>query len=91
MTRMAVKDWFHAKKMNEMHRNVQNTDVFAILKESEKALQVMVGDASHGCMVYWAPKSCLVEVEAEDAQGKRHPEALTGLTYEEAKMSSTLG
>lgn len=83
MTRLAVKDWFHTKKMNEMHKNVQTTDVFAIIKESEKAMQVLVG-TPNSFMVYWAPKSCLVEVEAEDAQGKIHKEALTGLTYEEA-------
>lgn len=58
--RLVVKDWFHEKKMNELKKDVQSTNVFAILKETEKALQVFVGDP---ClfMTYWCPKSCIEE------------------------------
>lgn len=77
-----VKDWFHEKKMNEMRKNVQTTDIFAIIKETEKAAQVLVG-TPNAYMVYWCPKSCMIDT-VEDAQGKAHPEVLTGMTYEEA-------
>lgn len=62
---LVVKDWFHEKKMNEKRRNVQCTKVFAILKETEKAYNVLVGDPV--CtMTYWVPKSCTEEVESNE-------------------------
>lgn len=57
-TRFAVKAWFHKNKMKEIGKNVKSVNVFAILKESEKAVQVFVGD-NRTYAVYWCPKSCL--------------------------------
>ena len=65
--KIIVKDWFHEKKMNEKKRNVQTTEVFAILKETEKAYNVFVGDANCS-MTYWVPKSC-VEIKDTEKEG----------------------
>lgn len=75
---LVVKDWFHEKKMNEKRRNVQSTKVFAILKETEKAYNVLVGDAVKS-MTYWVPKSCTVEEESDDFSF-----TLVDVTYDEA-------
>lgn len=82
--RIAVKEWFHDKKMTEMNRDVWNTDVFAILKETEKAYNVFVGDTT-SCATYWVPKSCVIEMPETDENGAHHREALTNITWEEAK------
>lgn len=63
--RLVVKDWFHEKKMNELGKNVQSTTVFAILKETEKAYNVFVGDTASS-MTYWVPKSCTEWLEEEN-------------------------
>jgi len=74
-----VKDWFHEKKMNEMQRNVQGTEVIAISKQSEKAAYVTVAGGT-SFMSYWCPKSCMEEHDIpEDAEGTHIVK-----TYEEA-------
>lgn len=84
--KLAVKDWFHENKMNEKHKDVQSTNVFAILKESEKAYYVFVGDTRKS-MAYWCPKSCTEEVPAIDDNGRNHSDALENLTYDEAYVA----
>lgn len=58
-----VKDWFGNKVANEVQRNITMCDVFAILKETEKAVYAMLnlGCDFRKCM--WVPKSVLVENE----------------------------
>ena len=70
-----VKEWFHNKKANEKKKRVNSSHIFAILKETEKAYNVLVGDTKW-TMTYWVPKSC-TEIISEGR-------TLTGLTYEEA-------
>lgn len=80
--RLAVKDWFHEKKMNEMKKDVQCTDIYAILKETEKAYNVFVGDVSK-FMTYWVPKSCVIEVPEVDEFGAHHRECLIDTEFDE--------
>lgn len=80
--RLVVKDWFHEKKMNELGKDVQTTNVYAILKETEKAYNVFVGDVSK-FMTYWVPKSCIEEVPEIDKFGMVHNEAVEGMNFDE--------
>lgn len=79
--RLQVKEWFHEKKMNELGKDVQTTDVFAILKETEKAYNVFIGSTTK-FMAYWVPKSCVIEVEEKDKNGMIHNEAKEGLDFD---------
>lgn len=63
--RLVVKEWFHEMKMNEKRKDVQSCEVFAILKETEKAYNVFVGSTTK-CMTYWVPKSQVEEMENEE-------------------------
>ena len=58
-----VKDWFANKVAEEIKSNIFMCDVFAVLKETEKAVYAML---NLGCLkkkTMWVPKSVLVEVE----------------------------
>lgn len=81
--RLVVKDWFHENKMKELKKDVQSTNVYAILKETEKAYNVLVGDTRE-CMTYWVSKSCVIEVSEIDKYGMSHKECLENVTFEEA-------
>lgn len=66
MTRMenkeiAVKDWFANKVANELGRNITMCYVFAILKETEKAVYAMLNVGCYQRKTMWIPKSVLVE------------------------------
>ena len=39
---LTVKDWFANKVANELGKNITMCDVFAILKETEKAVDAML-------------------------------------------------
>lgn len=67
MKKLLVKDWFHEKQMNEKGRDVQTTEIFGIIKESAKAMYVMVG-TPNARMCYWVPKSCVYEADDTLAQ-----------------------
>ena len=65
-----VKDWFADKVANEVKRNINRCSVFAIMKETEKAVYAMLdlGADFRKCM--WVPKSVLVEyVPGEQENG----------------------
>lgn len=65
-----VKDWFGDKVAQEVKRNISMCDVFAIMKETEKAVYAMLnlGENFRKCM--WVPKSVLIENEVgEQANG----------------------
>lgn len=79
MKKLLVKDWFHEKKMNEMERNVQTTRIFGIIKESAKAMYVMVG-TPNARMCYWCPKSCIIEGTIEDDAGINYWEGTRNFT-----------
>lgn len=81
--KLVVKDWFHEKKMNELKRNVQSTRVFAILKETEKAYNVFVGDSTR-FMTYWVPKSCVIVLNEQDSEWQYCHDAIEGIDFDTA-------
>lgn len=55
-----VTDWFGNKVANELKRNITMCDVFAILKETEKAAYCMLTYDVDKRKCMWVPKSALV-------------------------------
>ena len=80
-----VKDWFANKVANEVKMNISACDLFAILKESEKAVYAML-DLGHGKKkTMWIPKSVLVEREvSEEAFATACYETMKADSYDEA-------
>ena len=79
-----VKKWFADKVAQEMRRNINMCDVFAIVKESEKAVYAMLNLGCDFRKTMWIPKSALVENEVgEDASGEMHYETIKA-DYNEA-------
>lgn len=81
----SVKDWFANKVANEVQRNITMCDVFAIMKETEKAVYAMLnlGCDFRKCM--WIPKSVLVENEVgESPNGSYNHETLFIEDYDTA-------
>lgn len=58
---ITVKDWFANKVANELGKNITMCDVFAILKETEKAVYAMLNVGCYQRKTMWIPKSVLVE------------------------------
>lgn len=58
-----VKEWFANKVAEEVKRTITMCDVFAILKESEKAVYAMLNIGCGHKKTMWVPKSVLVENE----------------------------
>lgn len=56
-----MKDWFANKKAQEIQSNIQSDEIFAILKETEKAVYGMIHLTSHVFKCVWIPKSCMIE------------------------------
>lgn len=54
---LLVKEWFSKAKAKERKDKYYDTEVFAILEETEKAVKVIT--VNYGVRVYWTPKSCL--------------------------------
>lgn len=83
-----VKDWFANKVANEVKRNINMCDVFAILKESDKAVYAMLNLGCDFKRTMWIPKSVLVENEiGEDVNGAFNYETLFIEDYDEAVKS----
>lgn len=80
-----VKEWFADKIANELEKDIYMCDVFAILKETEKAVYAMLnlGPNSRKCM--WVPKSVLIANEVGyDETGAYNHETLFIEDYNEA-------
>lgn len=58
-----VKDWFANKVANEVKRNINMCDVFAIIKETDKAVYAMLNLGTDLHKTMWIPKSVLIENE----------------------------
>nr|DAG61214.1 MAG TPA: coagulation factor IX-binding protein [Caudoviricetes sp.] len=71
-----VKEWFANKVANEIGRNIYSCNVFAILKETPKAVYAMLNLDVNFEKCMWIPKSVLVEC------GEK---TITDCTYEEAR------
>lgn len=58
-----VKEWFANKVANEVKRNINMCKVFAILKETDKAVYAMLNLGTDFHKTMWIPKSVIVEDE----------------------------
>lgn len=59
---LTVKDWFANKVANELGKNITMCDVFAILKETEKAVYAMLNVGCYQRKTMWVPKNpCLLK------------------------------
>ena len=60
-----VKEWFADKIANEVGRNITDCSLFAVIKETEKAVYAMlhIGGTSRKCT--WIPKSALIDTTDE--------------------------
>lgn len=63
---LTVKDWFGNKKAQELGRNLYTFHIFAIIKETEKAVYAIVdlgytGDNHFLYRTFWIPKSAIIE------------------------------
>lgn len=80
-----VKEWFANKVATEVGRNINMCDVFAILKETDKAVYAMLNLGCDSRKTMWVPKSVLVASEAgEDELGAMHYETIFTEDYDEA-------
>ena len=59
----SVKDWFANKVANEVKSNISMCEVFAILKETEKAVYAVLNLGYFFHKTMWIPKSALIENE----------------------------
>ena len=78
---LRVKEWFADKKCRELKRNMSNGNVEIVLKETEKAMYVMVASETLMPITFWAPKSC-IETAPND---ERETKMMLDLDYKEAK------
>lgn len=80
-----VKDWFANKIANEIRMDIEMCTVFAILKETEKAVYAMLNLGTNERRCMWIPKSVLVENEVgEDPEtGAYHHETIFNDDYGE--------
>ncbi len=81
----SVKEWFANKVANEVQKNIEMCDVFAILKETEKAVYAMLDIGCNSRKTMWVPKSVLVEHEVGyGEESESHYETLFIESYDEA-------
>lgn len=79
-----VKDWFANKVASEVGRSITSCDVFAILKETEKAVYGVLNLGTNFRKTMWIPKSVLVENEIGlDEKEMMHYETLINDNYDE--------
>ena len=67
---ITVKDWFADKVANELGKNITMCYVFAILKETEKAVYAMLNVGCCQRKTMWIPKFGLVE--EDDPEESNH-------------------
>ena len=64
--KITVKDWFAHKVATELGKNITMCYVFAILKETEKAVYAMLNVGCYQHKTMWIPMSVLVEEDVSD-------------------------
>lgn len=80
-----VKEWFANKIANEVACNISMCDVFAILKESDKAVYAILNLGAMKRKTTWVPKSVLIEREVgEQEDGSFAYETILEPDYEKA-------
>ena len=64
---LKVKDWFYSKNIKSAVPSESWTYILAVVKETEKALQVITKaadeDGGLAGLMYWVPKSCTETIE----------------------------
>ena len=80
-----MKEWFANKVANEIRTNLHTTEIFAVIRETEKAVYAMLAIAPGFSKCVWVPKSCIEEVP-----GRNDFHTRTGLTYEEAACEAKI-
>ena len=82
---ITVKDWFANKIAKEIRRNISFCDVFAIIKETDKAIYAMLNLGTNFSRTMWIPKSVLVERDVVDRPGEKACYETIRASYEEAE------
>lgn len=85
-----VKNWFANKIANEVKSNLTMCAVFAILKETEKAVYAMLNLGCNFHKTMWIPKSVLVEYEIGMDSNENlgyHYETFKTDSYEDARKA----
>lgn len=83
LQQLYMKDWFANKVAREIKHNLHDSDIFAVLRETEKAMYCMLS-IEPGCnRCVWIPKSCI-----ETAPGCIDFHTRMGLTFEQAVTES---
>ena len=61
-----VKEWFADKVAQEVGRNITACELFAVIKETEKAVYAMLHIGGTSRKTMWIPKSVLVDTTDEE-------------------------
>lgn len=80
MTTIKIKDWFGNKLANELRANLPNNEIFAVLKETEKAYYAMISLAPGRSKCVWVPKSATFTEETDES----YKETIFEEDYDEA-------
>lgn len=79
LKQLHVKEWFANKLANELRMNLRSTQIFAVLRETEKAYNVMLCECGR-TLTCWVPKSC-----TEECPGSIDFHTRFGMSYDAAK------
>lgn len=61
-----IKEWFGNKLANEIGMNITSGEIFAVLKETEKAVYAMIHTTGTCRKTTWIPKSVLIDTTDEE-------------------------
>ena len=61
LKQLHIKEWFANKLANELRCNLFHTEIFAVLRETEKAYNVLFSTCGDSYRTAWIPKSCTIE------------------------------
>ena len=87
---LTVKDWFGRKKMAECgFDSCWCFQIWAVLKETEKAVYAMVNFGIGKVRTFWIPKSVLVDQEIPEGINPMSLMTFKTESYEEAKKTLT--
>ena len=84
LKQLCMKDWFANKTCRELRRNLHSADIFAVLRETEKAIYVMLREYGKPICI-WVPKSCV-----ESVSGSADFHTLFNVSYETAAFEHRL-
>lgn len=80
-----VKEWMANKIAEELRQNIDMCTVFAVIKETEKAVYAMLNLGVNEKRCHWIPKSALEEYEVgeDEETGAFHHETIFNEDYGE--------